>query len=103
MKRNPCRMRLQRAARSLPRRRAFMDSKDDSARPTKPGETRRDFIRKSAAVAAAAASADLLSGSARAQGKGPYPGRVIGANDRIAVAYIGTGNQGTTHVKSQKD
>ena len=80
-----------------------MDSKDDSP-PPPPGETRRSFIRKSATAAAVVvASADLLGGSAVAQGKGPYPGRVIGANDRIAVAYIGTGNQGTTHVKSQKD
>ena len=72
-----------------------MDSKD----------TRRSFIRKSAAAAAVAAAGELLGGQARAQtrSKGPFPGRVLGANDRIAVAYIGTGSQGTTHVKSQKE
>ena len=30
------------------------------------------------------------------------PGRVIGANDRINVAYIGTGKQNTLHINLQK-
>jgi predicted dehydrogenase len=79
-----------------------MDRKDGSGGADPPaGESRRSFIRKSA-VAAVAAS---VGGSALAQtkGKAPFPGKVLGANDRIAVAYIGTGNQGTTHVKSQKE
>lgn len=55
------------------------------------GETRRSFIRTAAAAGVAAASAELLA-----------PGRVLGANDRIAVAYIGTGSQGTAHIRSQR-
>ncbi len=67
-----------------------------------PGESRRSFIRSTAAAAAAFASAELMSAPARAQGKAPFAPGVLGANDRIAVAYVGTGNQGTNHLKSQK-
>ncbi len=48
---------------------------------------RRTFIRSTAATAVAS---------------GFFPGRVLGANDRINVAYIGTGKQGMNHVRSQK-
>ncbi len=36
------------------------------------------------------------------QNQAPAPGRVIGANDRINVAYIGTGKQGMLHINLQK-
>jgi len=36
------------------------------------------------------------------QTQAPSPGRVIGANDRIAVGYIGTGSQGSAHIRFQK-
>src|SRR5262249_19705852 len=60
------------------------------------GETRRDFIRTAAAGVALAS--DLVAAPATAQSRS----RIIGANDRIAVAYVGTGSQGTEHVKSKK-
>jgi predicted dehydrogenase len=82
-----------------------MDGKDDAAdAPDQAGVSRRSFIQKTVTAAAAVASVDLIGQAASAaEGKGPYPGRVLGANDRIAVAYIGTGAQGTTHVKIQKE
>ncbi len=67
------------------------------------GQSRRSFIHSTVAAAAAATTNELLAAPARAQGKAPFPGRVIGANDRIVVAYVGTGTQGMTHVRSQKD
>src|SRR5687767_14198023 len=95
-------MRLHAGRKRYRRRRAPMERKDDSGRQPR-GETRRSFIRQTAAAGAVVATSTSLFGrSASAQNKAPFPGRVIGANDRIAVAYIGTGNQGGTHVKSQK-
>ncbi len=49
--------------------------------------SRRGFIRNTTAVAVAT---------------GFFPGRVLGANDRINVAYVGTGKQGMNHVRTQK-
>ena len=66
------------------------------------GETRRTFIRKAATVAAAVSTANLFKTPVYGQNQAPAPGRVIGANDRINVAYIGTGKQGMEHVKLQK-
>jgi hypothetical protein len=37
------------------------------------------------------------------QNQAPSPGKVVGANDRINVAYIGVGAQGMSHVKIQKE
>ncbi len=67
------------------------------------GETRRSFIRKAAVSAAAAATTGLLKTPVYGQSQAPSAGRVIGANDRIVVAYVGTGSQGMSHVRSQKD
>ena len=36
------------------------------------------------------------------QTQAPSPGSVVGANDRITVAFVGTGSQGMNHVRSQK-
>ena len=66
------------------------------------GETRRDFIKKAAAVAAAVGAANVLKTPVYGQNQAPSSGRVIGANDRISVGYIGTGKQGMEHVKFQK-
>ncbi|HXP60749.1 MAG TPA: Gfo/Idh/MocA family oxidoreductase [Dongiaceae bacterium] len=52
---------------------------------------RREFIRKTAAAAAAVAGAPLLKTPVYGQNQAPSPGRVIGANDRIVVGIIGTG------------
>ncbi len=67
------------------------------------GESRRSFIKKAAGVAATVATANLIKSPVYGQTQAPSTGRVIGANDRIAVAYIGVGSQGTAHMKGQKD
>ncbi len=62
--------------------------------------TRRDFIRKTATVAAAAAAAPLFKTPVYGQGQAPAPGSVVGANNRISVGFIGVGAQGfDAHVK----
>ena len=68
-----------------------------------PGETRRSFIQKAAVTAATVAGGVLLKTPVYGQHQAPSPGRVIGANDRIVVAYIGTGGQGKSHLRSQKE
>ena len=65
-------------------------------------ETRRSFIRKTAAAAVATSSLGFLKTPVYGQNQAPAPGRVIGANDRIAVGYIGTGSQGMAHIRHQK-
>src|SRR5438067_220012 len=66
------------------------------------GETRRSFIKKAATVAAVAGTTNLLKTPVYGQNQAPSSGRVIGANDRIVVGYIGTGKQGMFHVNLQK-
>ncbi len=55
------------------------------------GDTRRDFIKKTATAAAAVAATGLVKTPVYGQSSAPSTGRVIGANDRIAVAVIGVG------------
>jgi len=69
---------------------------------TQIGESRRTFIKKAATIAAAAGATPLFKTPVYGQNQAPSTGRVIGANDRINVAYIGTGKQGMVHVKLQK-
>jgi len=64
-------------------------------------DTRREFIKKSAAATAVIAAGNPFKTPVYGQNQAPSPGRVIGANDRIVVGYIGTGNQGMAHVRSQ--
>src|SRR5437660_4379383 len=72
--------------------------------PTQPnGESRRAFLKKTATAAAAVAATNLFKTPVYGQNQAPSPGRVIGANDRIVVGYIGVGNQGMAHVRSQKE
>jgi predicted dehydrogenase len=66
------------------------------------GENRRTFIKKTATVAAAVSATNIFKTPVYGQSQAPSPGRVIGANDRINVGYIGTGKQGMEHVKFQK-
>jgi predicted dehydrogenase len=67
------------------------------------GESRRSFIKKSSIAAAAVASAaNIFKTPVYGQNQAPSTGRVIGANDRIVVGYIGVGGQGMAHVKTQK-
>src|SRR5438874_10327396 len=74
-------------------------------KPTIPmagGETRRDFIKKTAVAAAAVTATGIFKTPVYGQNTAPSTGRVIGANDRILVGYIGVGGQGMAHVRSQK-
>jgi predicted dehydrogenase len=75
-----------------------MDQKQTSAGP----ETRRDFIKKAATAAAAVATTNVFKTPVYGQNQAPAPGRVLGANDRINVGFIGVGGQGMAHVKSMK-
>ncbi len=68
-----------------------------------PAETRRSFLHKTTVAAATVAVGGILRTPVYGQNQAPSPGRVIGANDRIAVAYVGTGGQGQAHVRSQKE
>ena len=65
-------------------------------------ETRRSFLRKTAAAAAALGASNFFKTPVYGQNQAPSTGRVLGANDRIGVAYIGTGHQGMFHVRLQK-
>ena len=71
--------------------------------PSAGAETRRDFIKKTATVAAAVAATNIFKTPVYGQNQAPSPGRVIGANDRIAVGFIGVGGQGMAHVRSIKE
>src|SRR5262245_53639516 len=55
------------------------------------GDTRRDFIKKTATAAAAVAATGIIKTPVYGQSSAPSTGRSIGANDRIAVAVIGVG------------
>jgi predicted dehydrogenase len=66
-------------------------------------DTRRNFIKKTATAAAAVATVNLFKTPVYGQNQAPSPGRVIGANDRIAVGFVGVGPQGTLHVNKMKE
>src|SRR5437879_898744 len=55
------------------------------------GDSRRNFIKKTAAAAAAVATTSLFKTPVYGQSTPPSTGRVLGANDRIGVAVIGVG------------
>ena len=64
------------------------------------GDTRRDFIKKAATAAAAVATTNLFKTPVYGQTQAPSTGRVIGANDRIVIGFVGLGNQGlNSHLK----
>ena len=67
------------------------------------GATRREFIKKSTLAAAAVASVNIFRTPVYGQDQAPAPGSVVGANNRLRVGYIGTGNQGQFHIQNQKD
>jgi predicted dehydrogenase len=69
-------------------------------------QSRRSFIKKTATAATAAAAigaTNIFKTPVYGQTQAPSPGRVIGANDRIVVGFVGTGSQGRTHVRSQRE
>jgi len=72
-----------------------------NAIPASGQDSRRDFIKKTATVAAAAASANLLRTPVYGQNQAPSTG-VTGANNKITVGFIGVGGQGMAHVRSMK-
>jgi predicted dehydrogenase len=64
------------------------------------GESRREFIRKTAVAGAAVAATGILKTPVYGADTAPSTGRVIGANDRITVAVIGVGfGIGINHFK----
>jgi predicted dehydrogenase len=65
------------------------------------GDSRRVFIKKSAAAAAAVAATGLIKSPVYGQNQAPSA-NVAGANSKINVAYIGVGGQGMAHVNSMK-
>src|SRR6266446_9793215 len=72
--------------------------------PSPAGLPRREFIKKTAGVAAVAATASLFKTPVYGQNQAPSPGRVIGANDRIAVAVVGVGfGIGKNHLQGIHD
>jgi predicted dehydrogenase len=73
------------------------------ADPQTHSETRRSFIQRAVATAATVAASGIIKTPVYGQTQAPSTGRAIGANDRIAVAYVGTGSQGKAHVRSQKE
>lgn len=59
---------------------------------------RREFIKQGATAAATVAAVNQFKTPVYGQTQAPSPGRVIGANDRIAVGFIGIGpNIGKEH------
>jgi predicted dehydrogenase len=69
--------------------------------PKRPPTTRREFLKQTASAAAVLAAAPLLRPTV--YGQAPAPGRVLGANDRINVGFIGVGGQGmNAHVRISK-
>ncbi|MFN0124174.1 MAG: Gfo/Idh/MocA family protein [Blastocatellia bacterium] len=63
--------------------------------------SRRNFLRQAGAGAAAITGGELLADAAVAQSKPKFsfaPGRVLGANDRINVGFIGCGGRMNTHL-----
>jgi predicted dehydrogenase len=58
--------------------------------------TRRDFIKQ---VGAVAASAAIVPGTAEARQTLPASSRVIGANDRINVGFVGCGGRMNAHIR----
>ena len=64
---------------------------ENTVTPPSSGLPRRDFLKKTAAVAAGVAATPLFRAPVYGQNQAPSPGRVIGANDRIQVAVVGIG------------
>src|SRR5437016_168576 len=84
-----------------PKKSYSMNNKD--TQPASSLTTRREFIKKASTAAAVVAATNLFKTPVYGQNQAPSTGKVIGANDRIVVAYIGVGNQGMAHVRSQKE
>ncbi len=75
--------------------------KIESNHPNESVETRRSFIGKAATAAVAVSAVGVFRTPVYGQNQAPSA-NVTGANNRIAIGYIGTGKQGMEHVRSQK-
>src|SRR5438093_5103186 len=71
--------------------------------PMAGADTRRNFIKKTIKAAAVVGATNPFKTPVYGQNQAPAAGRVIGANDRIVVGFIGVGGQGQAHVRSMKD
>lgn len=63
--------------------------------------SRRDFLKQAGAGTAAITAGGVLGSVASAQSKRRYvfaPGRVLGANDRINIGFVGCGGRMMTHI-----
>src|SRR5437660_6781265 len=65
--------------------------------------SRREFIKTTATAAAIVSAGNVFKTPVYGQSTAPSTGKVIGANDRIVVGFIGVGGQGMAHVRSQKE
>jgi hypothetical protein len=66
-------------------------------------DSRRSFLRKAATAAAVVASSNMFKTPVYGQNQAPSTGRVLGANDRIAIGFVGVGGQGlNAHVNFAK-
>ena len=63
----------------------------NTTKPSAGSETRRDFLKKTAAATVVVAATGIIKTPVYGQSTAPSTGRVIGANDRINVAVIGVG------------
>ena len=70
--------------------------------PSNGVQSRRNFIKTTASAAAVVGTTAILKTPVYGQQQAPSTGRTIGANDRIGVAYIGVGSQGTAHMRHEK-
>src|SRR6185436_16957403 len=84
-----------------------MDHPSSSSPPA--GQSRRKFLQQSATAAAAIAATGIIKTPVYGQNTAPSTGKVIGANDRINIGYIGIGGKpsncpgmGLGHVNMQK-
>jgi predicted dehydrogenase len=64
-------------------------------------QDRRSFLKTTISAAAGVSAAGLIKTPVYGQSQSPSV-NVKGANDRIAVAFIGTGSQGKAHIRSVK-
>ena len=61
--------------------------------------SRRDFIRQVGAVAATGTALGSTPAGAAPPAQAPAPGRVLGANDRINVGFVGCGGRMNAHIR----
>src|SRR5881394_3489633 len=72
----------------------------EKTEPLNSGVPRREFIKKTAAAAAAVATTSLIKG--KAYGQAPSAG-AAGANNKLVLGFIGVGRQGFgAHVRQIK-